>query len=305
MSSHVLAQLDAHRSRHAPQGPCPPLIVGVQGPQGSGKTFLTSHLRDALQDEPHKLSVTVFSLDDLYLPHEALVRVAQTHPNHALLQGRGQPGTHDIRLGRDVFDRLKRINDPGAGITEVKLPAFDKSKFNGEGDRVPGSTVRPPVDVVLFEGWCTGFYPIDHKEVERRWTSPVIGLGDNFFKRKGYSVEEFQDINGRLEYYIPWWNSIDAFIQITPPDDHPLDFIYKWRLQQEHHMKALNGGKGMTDGQVEAFVDRYIPGYVLFNEGVVNGWVDNTGTQQTPPWIGRGLRVQIGGDRELLQTSAF
>ena len=28
------------------------------------------------------------------------------------------------------------------------------------------------------------------------------------------------------------------------------EVIYKWRLQQEHEMKASNGRKGMTDEQV-------------------------------------------------------
>lgn len=27
--------------------------------------------------------------------------------------------------------------------------------------------------------------------------------------------------------------------------------IYKWRLQQEHEMKAKKGGQGMTDEQVK------------------------------------------------------
>lgn len=42
--------------------------------------------------------------------------------------------------------------------------------------------------------------------------------------------------------------------QIRPPDEYPYVYIYKWRLQQEHHMKARNGGKGMTDDQIEACV---------------------------------------------------
>ena len=37
-------------------------------------------------------------------------------------------------------------------------------------------------------------------------------------------------------------------------ETHPYVHIYKWRLQQEHNMKAKNGGKGMTDAQVEAYV---------------------------------------------------
>jgi len=41
-------------------------------------------------------------------------------------------------------------------------------------------------------------------------------------------------------------------MQIAAPSSHPYEFIYEWRLQQEHNMKAKNGGRGMTDEQVVA-----------------------------------------------------
>ncbi|KAM5542979.1 hypothetical protein V8D89_003363 [Ganoderma adspersum] len=310
MSSHVLVQLAAHRSHHEKQGvsppSIPPLIMGVQGPQGSGKTFLTSILRDTLQSAPHNLSVAVLSLDDLYLPHDGLVALADSHPQNALLKGRGQPGTHDVPLGTDILNKLRRINDSAGAGAQVELPSFDKSLFNGEGDRAPSdAVVRPPVDVVLFEGWCTGFYPVSHEEVERRFTAPVTGLGDAFFQKRGYRVEDVLEVNERLKSYVSWWDLFDAFIQIKPPDEHPYTHIYKWRLQQEHHMKARNGGKGMTDEQVTAFVDRYIPGYVFFGDGVTEGYDETSGQRKVPPWIGHGLRVQIGEDREVLSTSIF
>jgi len=39
-------------------------------------------------------------------------------------------------------------------------------------------------------------------------------------------------------------------MQIAAPLTHPYEFIYKWRLQQEHSMKANNGGRGMSDEEV-------------------------------------------------------
>lgn len=111
-------------------------------------------------------------------------------------------------------------------------------------------------------------------------------------------------------------------IKIKPVESHPYDYIYKWRLQQEHDMKARNGGKGMSDQQVEKcvcllhhgsvpdlfdlrFVDRYIPGYVFFGDGVTQGGLDEHGTHQTPPWIGNGLCIQIGESREVVDVSTF
>ena len=46
--------------------------------------------------------------------------------------------------------------------------------------------MRPPVDVVLFEGWCVGFYPISREEIERRFARPVTGFGEAFCERTGY-----------------------------------------------------------------------------------------------------------------------
>ena len=227
MSSHVLAQLAGHRGRHERQGvsapSIPPLIVGVQGPQGSGKTFLTSILRDTLHSTPHNLSVAVFSLDDLYLPHDGLVALATAHPQNALFRGRGQPGTHDVPLGTAVLNKLKYINNlapNGAeGSRDVELPSFDKSLFGGEGDRaLSGTVVRPPVDVVLFEGWCVGFYPIPREEVERRFAAPVTGLEEAFFEKRGYRVEDVLDVNERLISYVSWWDLFDAFVQVRTRD---------------------------------------------------------------------------------------
>ena len=219
MTAHILTQLAAHRSRYSADSQTPPpLIVGVQGPQGSGKTFLTSLLRDALQAAPHHLSIAVLSLDDLYLPHAGLVAVAAAHPQNALLKGRGQPGTHDVPLGTHVLTRLKHINGPDSGSAEVELPSFDKSLFDGEGDRAPtGTTVRAPVDVVLFEGWCTGFYPISREEIERRWARPITGLGDAFLEQRGYRMEDVLEINERLKDYVSWWDMFDSFIQVCFP----------------------------------------------------------------------------------------
>ncbi|KAG2153284.1 P-loop containing nucleoside triphosphate hydrolase protein [Suillus clintonianus] len=307
MAQHVLNQLQEHRSRYPPSLRPTPLFVGVQGPQGSGKTFLTSRLRTHLSSPPHALSVTVLSIDDLYLPHSGLQSLAESHPNNILFQGRGQPGTHDVPLGTSVLKNLKKINDVDAGA--VDIPFFDKSLFNGKGDRVShGETVKGPVDVVVLEGWCVGFFPTSKELVEERWKQPVPTLEPDIFDMKTFvSVDHVLAVNERLKRYVEWWDALDAFIQIKGPSSAQLSIIYKWRLQQEHHMKAKNGGKGMTDDQVKIFVDRYIPGYVFFGDGVTIGLSGSEGaeTERLPSWIGKGLSVTIGDDRELLHVSNF
>lgn len=53
---------------------------------------------------------------------------------------------------------------------------YDKSAYNGHGDRADPNTWRKvnaegeqKVQVVLFEGWCVGFRPLSDEELEKRW----------------------------------------------------------------------------------------------------------------------------------------
>jgi D-glycerate 3-kinase len=215
MADHVLRQISVHRERYATltDGVLPPLLVGVQGPQGSGKTFLSNKLYSYLSSDPYRLSVAVISVDDLYLPHAGLVALAQAHPNNPLLRGRGQPGTHDVSLGTKILHDLRGINSSNA---PVELPIFDKSLHDGEGDRLAEFTVvHPPLDVVIMEGWFIGFCPISEGEMRRRYDIPVTGLARDFFTSNSYYLEHISDINERLRDYVAWWPLLDVFVQVS------------------------------------------------------------------------------------------
>jgi D-glycerate 3-kinase len=256
-----------------------PLFVALQGPQGSGKSYLSARLQTYLQAQ--SLRVAVLSIDDLYLPHQGLTSLAASHPSNPLWQGRGQPGTHDIDLGVEILSALKTANK------RVELPRFDKSLFGGEGDRLPmdgsGTVVEQPpaVDVVVFEGWCVGFHPIPEYELLSRWNGvwkqekAMLGLGENQMGR----LEDLEAINEKLKSYLKLWTFFDVFVRVRsdffvffkalrqlfqlkalPPANTQLSqyaIVYKWRLEQEHNMKARNGGQGLTDAAVKSFVYPY------------------------------------------------
>ncbi|KIK67499.1 hypothetical protein GYMLUDRAFT_37631 [Collybiopsis luxurians FD-317 M1] len=299
MSNHILGQI----SKAVPKNP---LFIAVQGPQGSGKSFLTDLVRSHLTAPPYNLNVVVLSVDDLYLSHEGLVSLAQHHPDNPLWRGRGQPGTHDVDLGFNVLRSLKE------GKQGVELPRFEKSLFDGEGDRLPmdgnGTIVSPPVDVFIMEGWLMGFHPISTRELDARWDGiwaherRLLDLDDKVVGTK----DNIGAVNGALSRYVELWNFFDVFVKLEaaslPGSGTTLSTIYKWRLEQEHYMKARNGGKGMTDEAVKLFVDRYIPGYVFFADGIFKGYGDG---EDLPRWLGKSLRISINEKRDVTAVELF
>lgn len=51
------------------------------------------------------------------------------------------------------------------------------------------------------------------------------------------------------------------------------------------------------------FVDRYIPGYIFFGDGVTVGYTDGDGVHNAPPWVGKGIRISIDEHREVVATN--
>jgi len=283
-----------------------PLFVGLQGPQGSGKSYTSKLLQDHLSSPPLGLRVAVLSIDDLYLPHKALQALTQSNPGNRLLHGRGQPGTHDVDLGLRIFSALTECQ------SNVELPRFDKSLHNGEGDRLPmdgsGIIIRQPpcLDVVILEGWFVGFYPITTEELGQKWRdtwakeSIVLGIGELAGK------SQVMQLNELLDHYVKLWGYLDTLVKLAPKlelsPENPSQYsiIYKWRLEQEHYMKAHNGGVGMSDDKVKTFVDRYIPGYVFFGDVMTKNTV-----HPSARWVGKGLKILLDDTREMVDCTTF
>jgi len=321
--NHITEHILSHLQQYSPsesRSPLPrsqPLFVAIQGPQGSGKTYLTSLLARQLSSKPHNLKLATLSLDDIYPPHSGLTEITQRHPGNRLLAGRGLPGTHDLELGINILEGLQDINYSRSSEVQVVLPIFDKSLWSGEGDRLcPSPTVnadkfiRGPLDVVIIEAWCIGFSSVSSSELEQRWGR----MGEEI--QSWCKLHHVQVVNEMLVGYEPLWAFIDVLIQINPPTPtsgvSPYGIIYTWRLEQEHNMKARNGGIGMTDEQVISFVDRYIPGYMLFSDGITRGPFTSPANSEDgrsphcpPRWIGKSLRIMIDEERKYVGKEAF
>lgn len=129
-----------------------------------------------LRSAPYNLPTAIISIDDLYLPHTQLLSLASRNPNTPLIQHRGQPSTHDLPLAIRTFSTLRQ------GLP-TKIPAFDKSAFYGQGDRLPEAEWEEvnavedgeegKVKVVIYEGWCVGFRALDEETLRERWEDAV------------------------------------------------------------------------------------------------------------------------------------
>lgn len=250
-----------------------PIIVGISGLQGSGKSTWASKIVQLLTSQ-HNLHTITISLDDLYKKHDDLIVQRDQDPNNKLYRTRGQPGTHEEQLAKTFFQDLRSYR----GEHELSIPSFDKSKFNGEGDRAPKSEwpkiTRKP-DVVVFEGWCVGFQPVSASAVQEKHKLALAGkLPVNTPAQ--HELTHLLEVNDNLKCYCDAFmgpSHFDFFIHI---DTNDLRNVYTWRLQQEHKMIEAKGS-GMSDDQVRAFIDGYMPSYEVYLDGLRKGLFQEKG----------------------------
>ena len=161
----------------------------------------------------------MLSIDDLYLPHDRQEELAKSHPANPLVQHRGQPSTHDLELGKKVFQDLANRE------SHVKIPSYDKSAFNGAGDQNPESewqTVNkegsPPIEVVVFEGWCVGFRALGDEQVEEKWKAAKGDYEKNADGYKGQlgkqKLSSAEFVNSSLKQYDALTNQFGAFVHM-------------------------------------------------------------------------------------------
>ena len=207
-------------------------IQGILGGQGTGKTTLCLLLQHILNY--FGLATATLSIDDLYLTYKERENLRKEDPR---LIWRGPPGTHDVTLGIEVIDRCLQ----GNSSTQILLPRFDKSAFNGAGDRISPEAINKP-DILLFEGWFVGVQPLDKYPLN--FPDPIVTPEDKQFAK---------DNNQRLKDYLPLWNKLDSLI-VLYPEDHRL--CQMWRREAEQKMIAT-GKSGMSDEECDRFVEYF------------------------------------------------
>lgn len=220
-------QLHEERKNHGK-----PLIQGLLGGQGTGKTTISFLLQIILQHLG--LCAIAISLDDLYLSYKARQTLQQ---QDSRLIWRGPPGTHDVAEGIRILDELRSPSQ-----AEILIPRFDKTLHNGAGDRVAPIAVTPG-DIIFFEGWCVGMRPIANSALANP-PYPIVTPDDRKFAL---------DCNHRLKTYLPLWQRLDRLIVLNPVNYRSCQ---QWRKEAEYKERKQGKG-GMSDREIEQFVEYF------------------------------------------------
>jgi D-glycerate 3-kinase len=211
-----------------------PLIIGISGCQGSGKSTLTRFLVEQLTDEKG-INVVGISLDDYYLSKDQRSRLAsQIHP---LFKTRGVPGTHHIDMLKTHIEAVKNQQ------LSLQLPIFNKTIDQPCSNT---STINQPIDVFIVEGWCLGMTSLSkdqllshENELEKRYDASGIW-------RCAYNQalkDKYQEV----------WQLFDYLVYLAAPN---FDVVSKWRWQQEIQLAQSNNTecKTMSKDDIEQFV---------------------------------------------------
>ena len=212
-----------------------PFLLGINGPQGSGKSTISKKLCEALTGDGVK--AVAISIDDFYLPRTEQIHLSEKYPDNPYLQQRGYPGTHDVSLGIRTLNALKNLSSGS-----VTVPRYDKSMHQGKGDRAPASEwtkILGPLHLVILEGWMLGFTPVPEKSLPN---------------------QDFKVINHFMGEYQLWNQLLDGFIQLKP-DDYL--HVLQWRVEAEEKMKAT-GKPGMSKEEISRYIELFLPAYATY-----------------------------------------
>jgi D-glycerate 3-kinase len=227
-----------------------PLLIGIGGSQGSGKSSLTQYLA-------HTFELAHFSLDDVY--HTKAHRLALARDIHPLFATRGPPLTHDLDLAVATIEKLSTANMGDRTL----LPAFDKLS----DDRLPTSFwpnfIGKP-RAILVEGWCLAATPLDDLDL----VAPVNDLERD---EDGSGVWRCAWNNALKQDYQPFFTRFDAILQLAAPS---FEIVHDWRCQQEEGL--LGHERGSLPAAKRAQLARFVAHFERLTRHMLAGGVSAT-----------------------------
>ncbi len=217
-----------------------PLMVNINGAQGTGKSTLTSFIKLIIETRLNA-PVAAFSLDDFYSTYQQRQQIGKDI--HPLLTTRGVPGTHDLELMDEVIDKLLH------GKT-ADVPQFDKA-IDDRREKNQWHRYQQPVKVILFEGWCNHSPPQTSEQLQQ----PINELEAN----EDADGTWRQYANTRLiEYHQRVFSRANLSLMLRSPD---FEHVYQWRQLQEQKLRestpADQAYRLMDDSALNRFIQHY------------------------------------------------
>ena len=194
-----------------------PLIIGLAGGQGSGKTTISSILSIILK-KYFKLNVFIISIDDFYKTRKDRKILSKT--KHALLMTRGVPGTHDINLMLSFFKKIKSKK-----FKNLEIPKFNKA-IDDRYKKNLWYKIKLKPDVVIFEGWCVGARAQSNSQLKK----PINSLEKVYDQGAVWRTH----VNNQLKTgYKTLFKQLDGLLYLKAKN---FNLLRKWRLKQERKL---------------------------------------------------------------------
>jgi D-glycerate 3-kinase len=218
-----------------------PLLIGINGAQGTGKSTLAKLLSSLLTSNGRRAAN--LSIDDFY--YSKAKRQELADEIHPLLRSRGVPGTHDVDLALHLLEQLAG-SGPGQKIT---LPRFDKSV----DDCCPldaREQLRGPVEVIILEGWFVGAKP----QPKDKLTSAINELESKEDSDARWRTYVNQQLAGS---YQSVFEQIHMLLMLQAPG---FEQVLEWRSMQEEKLRAIavKDASGLMDRQaIERFIQHF------------------------------------------------
>jgi len=219
-----------------------PLIIGLAGGQGSGKTTISSILTLILK-KYFKLNVYKISIDDFYKTRKDRKLLAKA--KHNLLMTRGVPGTHDINLILNFFKKIK-----GKNFKTLQIPTFNKA-IDDRCSKILWQKIKSKPDVIIFEGWCVGAKAQTSGQLKKPINS-LEKVYDQDAKWRSY-------VNNQLKReYKTLFKQLDGLLYLKAKN---FSLLREWRLKQERKLlfqtKNKKNLKIMSSDDVINFMQTY------------------------------------------------
>ena len=219
-----------------------PLMIGLAGGQGSGKTTISSILSIILK-KYFKLKIFIVSIDDFYKTRKDRKKLSKI--KHPLLMTRGVPGTHDIDLMLNFFKKAKSDK-----FKSMQVPKFNKATDDRYSKKL-WYKIKSKPDVVIFEGWCVGAKAQTVSQLKK----PINSLERVYDQ----GVEWRSYVNNQLKTkYKTLFKQLDGLLYLKAKN---FNLLRNWRLKQERKLwvqtKNKKNLKIMSSGDVINFMQTY------------------------------------------------